>query len=342
MSSLSDRPALHKVKPSIGIRLAGTGMAVPDVVVTNADLAKKVDTSDEWITQRTGIHQRRIAPEGVTVRDLATAATAAAIKDAGIAPTDLDMLVLATTRPEMVCPSTAARVVAEVGACPAGAIDINAVCSGFVYALNLSTSLILSGAVRTVAVVGADVMSRMMDWKERSTCILFGDGAGAAILQASDDPNQGSLHLSMGSDGNQWRHLYCPRTPDQLPPDDSIFSGAYDTLQMNGREIYKFAVSTLQGEIDRALTACNLKPQDLSVIISHQSNMRILESAREKLGLPKEKVYINIDRFGNTSAASVAICLNELKQAGRVRPGDLVLFVALGGGLTWASNLWRV
>lgn len=329
-------------EPSIGIRLAGTGMAVPATVLTNDDLAKRVDTSDAWISQRTGIRERRILNDTATVRDLARDAAMQALENAGMVGADLDMLICATLRPEMVCPSTAARVVAEIGAVPAAAVDLNAACSGFVYALNFASSLIRTGAVRTVAVLGAEALSKLTDWQDRGTCVLFGDGAGAAILTASDDPTQGLLHQTMASDGSMWKELYCPREPHHVPADDKIFSGTFDTLQMNGREIYKFAVSTLQKTIEKVLADQGLRSGDLAMVIAHQSNARILESAREKLGLPEDKLYINIDRYGNTSAASIPICLHELNAAGRIKPGDLILFVGLGGGLTWASALWRV
>ncbi len=329
-------------EPSIGIRLAGTGMAVPATVLTNDDLAKRVDTSDAWISQRTGIRERRILNDTATVRDLARDAAIQALENAGMVGADLDMLICATLRPEMVCPSTAARVVAEIGAVPAAAVDLNAACSGFVYALNFASSLIRTGAVRTVAVLGAEALSKLTDWQDRGTCVLFGDGAGAAILTASDDPTQGLLHQTMASDGSMWKELYCPREPHHVPADDKIFSGTFDTLQMNGREIYKFAVSTLQKTIEKVLADQGLRSGDLAMVIAHQSNARILESAREKLGLPEDKLYINIDRYGNTSAASIPICLHELNAAGRIKPGDLILFVGLGGGLTWASALWRV
>jgi 3-oxoacyl-[acyl-carrier-protein] synthase-3 len=273
---------------------------------------------------------------------MAREATRQAMANAGITGSQLDMLICATLRAEMVCPSTAARVVAELGAVPAAAVDLNAACSGFVYALNFASSLIRTGAARTVAVVGAEALSKVTDWADRRTCVLFGDGSGAAILTASDDPRQGLLHQTMASDGSMWKELYCPRDAGQVPTDDKIFSGSFDTLQMNGREIYKFAVATLQKTIEKVLLDNDLRAQDLGMVIAHQSNARILESARERLGLAEDKLYINIDRYGNTSAASIPICLHELHTAGRVRPGDLVLFVGLGGGLTWASALWRV
>jgi len=324
-----------------GVRLAGTGMSVPGRVVTNADLAKTVDTNDQWITQRTGIKQRYIADEATTEGSLAKDALSQAIRQAGIEPGDLDMVICATMTPGMCCPSTAARLVSEIGAVPAGGVDISAACSGFVYGINMASSLIGSGHYQTVAVVGTEVLSRITDWKDRRTCVLFGDGAGAAIFTASDDPQQGCLHQTMASNGEKWRELYVPRHKDHVS-EGAAFSGTYHTLQMNGREVYKFAVTTLRRMIKRVLSDCGLELSDLAMVIPHQSNQRILESVRDKLGLPAEKLYINIDRYGNTSAASVPICLHELREQGRLHTGDLVLFAALGGGLTWASSLWRL
>jgi len=324
-----------------GVRIIGTGLSVPAVAVTNSDLAKRVETSDEWIVQRTGIRQRYIIEEGRTVLHLATDATRQAMTRAGITPNQIDLLLCATITPEMCCPSTAARIVSEIGAVPAGAMDLSAACSGFVYGMNLAAGLIQTGFYKTIAVIGAETLSRIVDWNDRRTCVLFGDGAGAAIVTASEDPDQGCLYQSMYSNGSQWQDLYCPRTPGDLPP-GAEFSGAYDTLQMNGREVYKFAVSTLQGCIEKALADTGLSVADLAMVIPHQSNARILESAREKLGLPADKLYINIDRYGNTSAASVPICLHELMEAGRLKKGDLVLLVGLGGGLTWGTSLWKL
>jgi len=325
-----------------GIRIAGTGLGLPDNVVTNDELAKTVDTSDEWISQRTGIRQRYVANNGTTMRSMAAMATKKALEQAGLRPSDLDMLLCATMTPEMCCPCTAAQIVADIGAVPAGASDISAACSGFVYGLNMASSLVATGHYRHIAVVGAEQMSRILDWKDRRTCVLFGDGAGAAIVSASDNEAQGCLYQSMSSDGTGGRSLYCPRDESQIPTDDEVFSGTFNTLQMNGREVYKFAVSTLQRTIEKSLDACDLKASDLAMVVAHQSNQRILESARERLGLSQDKLYINIDRFANTSAASVPICLHELLDAGRLKEGDLVLFVGLGGGLTWASSLWKL
>jgi 3-oxoacyl-[acyl-carrier-protein] synthase III len=338
--------------PEIGVRLVGTGLAVPDNVVTNDDLAKKMDTSDEWISQRTGIRQRHIADENTTVTSLSAQAIKDALANANLEPGDLDMLIVATLTPEMVTPSSAARVAAEIGAKSCGAVDISAACSGFVYGANMAASLIQTGFYKTVGVVGVEVLSKITDWEDRRTCVLFGDGAGAAVFTAANKNDEGvdaenlpgCLYQSMGSDGSRWHELYCPKTEADLPTDGkgAEFSGAFNTLQMNGREIYKFAVKTLQRSIKGALKATGLDVSDLAVIIPHQSNARIIESAREKLGLAPERMYINIDRYGNTSAASVPICLHELMEDGKLNKGDYVLFVALGGGLTWATSLWRL
>lgn len=332
-------------RPSIrlrGARIAGTGMAVPQRVVTNDELTKTIDTSNEWIIRRTGIRERRVAEEGTSLQDLAGEALQQAVARAGVDPGEIDLVMCATLTPDMCCPATAARLAAQIGATPAGAMDISAACSGFVYGMNLVVSQLETGRCRHAAVVGAELLSRITDWKDRRTCILFGDGAGAAIFSATDNTNQGCLHQAMRSDGSKWHLLYAPRTESHLPVDSNGFSGTFDTLQMNGREVYKFAVTTLQSTIDQALAACGLEPADLSMVIAHQSNQRILESVRERLGLPERKFYVNIERYGNTSAASVPICLHELTEQGRINPGDLVMFVGIGGGLTWASSLWRI
>lgn len=325
-----------------GVRLAGTGIAIPPRVVTNSDLAKVVDTDDAWIVQRTGIKQRNLVDENQGTKELAVEALRVALDRANLPASELDLVIVATMTPEMCCPSTAARVTAELGGNPAGAIDISAACAGFVYGLNFAYSSIKTGMYRNVAVVGAEALSQIVDWKDRRTCVLFGDGAGAVVLSACEDESKGCLFQKMGSNGNQWKDLFVPRKDEDLPPDDQAFSGAFNTLQMNGREVYKFAVTTLQNSIEEAVKAVGITPNDLTVVVPHQSNARILESVRDRVGLSEDKLYINIDRYGNTSAASVPICLHELSEAGRINDGDLVLFVGLGGGTTWSSSLWRV
>jgi 3-oxoacyl-[acyl-carrier-protein] synthase-3 len=336
-----DHPAGLPSDHILGVRLAGSGVSIPTKVLTNEDVAQRVDTSDEWIVQRTGIRERRVAADDQGIVDLAKEAVSQALADAGMEPKQLDLVILATLTPEMICPSSSARVVAELGAVPAGAVDISAACSGFVYGLNMGASLIRSGFYRNIAVVGAEVLTRMVDWKDRRTCILFGDGAGAVVLTASDDPRQGCLYQTLASNGTNWPVLYIPRNSGDVPP-HSEFSGAFNTLQMAGREVYKFAVPPLQKSIDDALATLNLKPADLAMVIVHQSNARMLESLRDRLGIPPENFYINIDRYGNTSAATIPICLHELRSAGKLKTGDLVLLVALGGGMTWGTSVWRL
>ena len=329
-------------KRSAGVAIAGSGISIPSQVLTNDDLAQRVDTSDEWITKRTGIRERRVIENSQMLEDLAADAAASAIAKAGILPDVVDMLIVATMTPEMNCPSTAARVVDRIGATPAGAVDVAAACSGFVYGLNMGAALIESGFYRHVVVVGAEVLSKAINWDDRRTCILFADGAAAVVLSACDDPERGCLHQTMSSDGSLWHELYVPRSDEHVPPQSDVYNGRLNTLQMNGREVYKFAVKKVEQTIEEAMQATGLKPDDLAMIIAHQSNRRILESARERLGLPPEKLYINIDRYGNTSAASVPICFYELVEAGRLKQGDLVLFSAMGGGMTWTSSLWRL
>ncbi len=329
-------------RAGVGVRLAGVGTALPTRTLTNEDLAGLVDTNDEWITQRTGIKTRYIAENGTTTRSLAVDSLRAAIDDAGMQPGELDMVLLATMTPEMSCPSTAARVVHEVGASPAGAMDLAAACSGFVYGLNHAAALIQTGHYKTVAVIGSETLSKITNYEDRRTCILFGDAAGAAILTADDDPARGCLAQTMRSEGSLWGELYVPRTPDDLPESHDGFTGRFNTLQMNGQEVFKFAVTTTQSIIDETLENAGVTPTDLAAVIPHQSNRRILELVKKRMDLPDGKLVINIDKYGNTSAASVPLCLNEKRRAGELSEGDLVLFVAIGGGMCWTTSLWRL
>ena len=335
-------PSAARTPRARGVAVVGTGVALPEKILSNQDLAEMVDTSDEWITQRTGIKTRRIVDGDTTVRDLARDALQAALQRAELPAGELDLVIVATITPEMVCPNTAARVVAELGATPAGAMDLSAACSGFVYSLNVAASLIETGMYRTVGVIGSETLSKITDYSDRRTCILFGDGAGAAVLQAVDDDSRGCLHQTMHSNGEFWGELYVPEHASHLPPVSDSFTGAFNTLQMNGREVYKFAVTTTQKMMAETLDAAGVKAEELALVVSHQSNKRILESARDRFGLPEDKLYINIDRFGNTSAASAPICLHEAYEQGKIHAGDLVLFCAIGGGMTWSTSLWRM
>ncbi|MEM8781326.1 MAG: beta-ketoacyl-ACP synthase III [Planctomycetota bacterium] len=337
-------------------RIAGTGVALPRRLVTNDDLAQRVDTNDTWITKRTGIKTRYYADEAQGVRDLAREAMLAALQDAGLNGSDIDLVILATITPEMACPSTAARVAAEVGANPAGAFDLAAACSGFVYGMNLAVSHLETGRARRVAVIGAETLSRHVNLDDRRTCILFGDAAGCAILESGDafrnpgEPDyRGCLFQTMRSAGDMWPALYMPRREEHLPEgvDASVttepgWNGRFDTLQMQGQDVFKFAVLQTCEMIQEALDTQGIEPDDLKLIIPHQSNQRIMATARDRFGLPEDKLYINIDRYGNTSAASVPLCLHECRRDGRFADGDLVLFLAIGGGMTWSTSLWRV
>lgn len=327
----------------IGVRMAGVGSAVPERRLTNADLEKMMETSDDWIVQRTGIHERRIvdtATQGTYT--LSRDALQKALADAKIDASELDLIIVATCTQEMTCPSTACRVAAALGAHRAGAFDLLAACSGFVYALNVADTMIRSGRYRTVGVVGCDALSTVVDYTERSVSILFGDGGGAAVLQADPDPGRGCLYQTLQADASNWEMLYMPRRMNEVPPEDVDNPIRLGCLRMNGREVYKFAVKKFGEVIEDALTKTGLTADQVSQFICHQSNERIIASAKEKFGLPDEKVHINIDHFGNTSAGSIGLVLDELWRAGRVKTGDHVVFVAFGGGLTWASSVWRV
>ncbi len=339
------------VNPPKGVRIAGTGMAVPPRKVHNDDLAKFVDTSDEWIRPRTGIVTRFLTEEGARTSDLAAEAVTAALADAGLAPSDLDLLILATMTQDMICPATACQVVAKIGAVPCGAMDLNMACTGFVGGLNLAYNCIATGFYKTVAVIGADRLSSIVDWKDRRTCILFGDAAGAAVITASDNPAQRCIFQSLHSDSSpgQGDALFVPRNAADLPghvdphnTEEAGWNGAYDKLQMNGQAVFKFAVNALRDSVTLAMERTGLTADDIAMIIPHQSNKRIMDAAWRKLGFGEDKYYVNIDRFGNTSAASVGLCLTELRQQKRIGEGDKVIFVAQGGGLTWGASLWQL
>jgi 3-oxoacyl-[acyl-carrier-protein] synthase-3 len=319
-------------------------------VLTNADLEKMMDTSDEWIVQRTGVRERRIVDpsKGEGTTSLSTEALTKALADARVDAKDLDLVIVASVTAEMTCPSVACRIAAAVGAGTAAAFDLVAACSGFVYGMNIAHDLIKAGAYNTIAVVGCDTLSQNMEYSDhgRSVCIIFGDAAGAAILKATDDSKLGIIAQSMHADGSGADELYFPRSPRDIPlpirergeADDIVMN----TLQMNGRSVFRFAVGTFPQLIQETLDKAGLTAEEVDQFICHQSNVRILEASRERFGLPPEKLYVNIDRIGNSSAGSVPLCLDELRRAGMVREGSRFMLVAFGGGLTWASSLWQL
>ncbi len=328
---------------AFGVRLAGFGSAVPDRVLTNHDLEKMLDTSDEWIVQRTGIRERRVveqACEGTFT--LGRDALQRALEDAGMPASQLDLIIFGTVTAEMTCPSNACRVAAALGAVPTPAFDLVAACSGFLYGLNVANSLIRSGHYQTIGVIGCDSMSTVVDFGERTVSILFGDAAGSVVATRDDDPDVGCLYQSMYADGTGWESLYMPRREQEIPDHDRENPIRIGCLRMHGREIFKFGITKLRELITAGLEGAGLCPSQISQFICHQSNQRLIEAAREKLGLPAEKFYVNIDRYGNSSAGSVGLCLDQLWKAGTIKRGDHVMLVAIGGGLTWASSVWRL
>ena len=327
--------------PDYGAIIAGTGSCLPEKRLTNDDLSRMVDTNDEWITQRTGIKERRIASENESTASLATVAARRALEAAGLEPKDLDLVICGTITPEMAFPSTACFVAAALGLNSTPAFDITAACSGFIYTLDTGAQFIKSGRHKNVLVIGAETLSRVTDYTDRGSCILFGDGAGAVVLQRSNETNRGLIYSSLHADGNGWEMLCCrPGSRTPVTPEMIASRGHY--MQIKGREVYKFAVQRFEELIEDAMRKCELTPETVSLIVPHQVNQRIIDSAMEKLGFPPEKAYVNIDKYGNTSAASIPIALDEAWRSGKIRKGDTLIFVAFGAGLTWANAVVRV
>ncbi|MGI4747249.1 MAG: beta-ketoacyl-ACP synthase III [Janthinobacterium lividum] len=314
--------------------LIGVGTYLPEQVVTNADLETRVDTSDAWIRERTGITQRHLAAPHETAAFMATEAARDALAYAGITADAVDAVLLATSTPDQAFPATAVRVQAALGMTRGFAFDLAAACSGFIYALSVADALIRTGQIRTVLVIGSEVYSRILDWTDRSTCVLFGDGAGAVVLQAGAVDGPGLLSTHLHSDGSTGDLLYVDGAVGR--PECSGF------LRMNGREIFRHAVSKLAGAVDEALAANGLSYADIDWLVPHQANKRIIDAMGKKLGLSPERVVVTVDRHANTSAASIPLAFAEAVRDGRIKPGDLVLLEALGGGLTWGSALLRM
>jgi 3-oxoacyl-[acyl-carrier-protein] synthase-3 len=326
---------------SFGAIIAGTGSCVPERRLTNDDLSKMVETSDEWITQRTGIRERRIAAAEDTTATLGCAAARRAIESAGIAASDLDLIIVATITPEMVFPSTACFIGASLGIPGVPAFDMSAACSGFIYALVTGANFIKAGMYRNVLVIGAETLSRIVNYKDRNSCILFGDGAGAVVLQRDGDVKRGLTYSSLPADGTGGEAMKCmPGSRHPICAD--LIEQEQQFIQLRGREVYKFAVHKFEELIDQAMRACELSKDDVKFVIPHQVNQRIIDSAMEKLGMPANKAFVNIDKYGNTSAASIPLALDEAWRTGKIVNGDVIIFVAFGGGLTWANAVVRV
>jgi len=318
-------------------RITGTGSYLPERVMTNHDLEALVDTSDEWITARTGIKERRIAGEDEATVDLAEAAARRAIEAAGREPGDIDLIIVATTTPDRVFPSTACLLQGRLGVAGPPAFDVQAVCTGFVYALATADSMLRTGAARCALVVGAETLSRILNWEDRTTCVLFGDGAGAVVLEADDTDQQGILSTHLHADGSQDALLTVPKGVatgwDADDPDSKI--------HMKGNEVFRVAVNTLGQVVEETLAANGLDHGEVDWLVPHQANTRIIQATAKKLGVSMDRVIVTVDRHGNTSAASVPLALDEGVRRNDVRPGDLVLLEAFGGGFTWGSVLLR-
>ena len=320
---------------------AGTGRGTPAKVMTNFDFAKiGIDTTDEWITERTGIKQRYIAQAGESTTSLGAAAARQAMQRAGIHPGEIDAIVLSTATPDRLLPATAVDLQAELGATRAAAFDIGAACAGFIYAATVAEGMIATGVADTVLIVGAEKMSSIVDWQDRSTCVLFGDGAGAAVLRRAKH-HKGILSAYMRSDGTLANLLYRPAGGACMPLSDEVLKDRSHYVKMAGREVFKHAVRSMADACDRALDGAKLTGKDIDLLIPHQANMRIIEATAKHASVSMEKVYVNVERYGNTSSASVPIALDEALECGRIKEGMNVLLVAFGAGFTWASMVVR-
>lgn len=324
------------------VEIAGTGAYLPERVVGNDEIAGQVDTSDEWIVQRTGIRERRWAAPGEGTLILAKRASEAALADAGLTPQDVDLIIVATVTPEHPLPATACLLQAALGCRWIPAFDLAAACSGYVWAFANAAQYIVTGLARNVLVVGAECLSTITDKLDRGTCILFGDAAGAAVLRPAENGARNILAVRMGADGDRGRLIYIPAGGSKDPASHRTVDERLHYMHMQGREVYKFAVTQMQAVIEETCADAGVAKTDLALVIPHQSNLRIIESACQRAGVPMDKVIVNIDRYGNTSSASVAVGLHEARAEGRCKPGDLVMLLAFGAGLTWGSVLLRV
>ncbi len=316
--------------------IAGVGSYVPDKILTNADLEKMVETTDEWITSRTGIKERRIAAANEFTSDLATKAAERAMKMAGVTAEQIDLIIVATLTPDMPCPSTACFVQHKIGAARAAAFDIGAACSGFIYALEVGQQFILSRTYETVLVIGAEKLSSIVNWTDRNTCVLFGDGAGAAILQHREN-SHGLLTAVMGADGNKADLLSVPGGGSKCPATPESVSAGMHYLRMDGKETFKNAVNAMVSAANEAMRRCDIDITKIKCVIPHQANQRIIDAVGDRLKTTPEQLFVNLHKYGNTSAASVAIALDEAVNSGKISRGDLILLVVFGAGLTWGA-----
>ncbi|MGI8436459.1 MAG: beta-ketoacyl-ACP synthase III [Chthoniobacterales bacterium] len=333
------RSSPRSAKTGRAVSIVGTGSYVPERIMTNEDLSKMVDTNDEWITSRTGIKERRIAAKDEHTSDMAARAALAAMKQAHVKPEEIDLILVATASPDMIFPATACFVQTKIGAKNAACLDVSAACAGFLVAVEIAQQFITSHTYDTVLVIGAEKLSSITNWTDRNTCVLFGDGAGAAILRHRSESAHGVISTHIGSNGEYTDILYMPGGGCRTPITAENAHQHLQTIHMSGKDVYKQAVISMLDASHKALEKAGLQIEDIACIIPHQANVRIIEAIAERLKLPLDKFFINLDRYGNTSAAAVAIALDEANRSGRLKKGDYILMVVFGGGLTWASSV---
>ncbi|NIP29677.1 MAG: beta-ketoacyl-ACP synthase III [Candidatus Dadabacteria bacterium] len=322
------------------VKIIGTGSAAPEKILSNTDLEEMMDTSDEWITSRTGIKERRIADKNIASSDLAYHASVKALESANIDASELDGIIVGTITPDFLFPSTACILQSKLNAPNILAFDLSAGCSGFLYALHVGYGMISGGSAKKLLIVGAEVLSRVVDYEDRSTCILFGDGAGAVVISDSDEP--GILSSIMNSDGKDWKLLYQPGGGSRIPATEESIKNKEHFLKMEGKDVFKVAVKSMETATVNVVKDANLNPSDIDLLIPHQANYRIIEAIRKRLDMPEEKVFCNLDKYGNTSSASVPIALDEAINTGRAKKGDTVLFAAFGAGFTWGASIVKL
>ncbi|OQX51667.1 MAG: 3-oxoacyl-ACP synthase [Candidatus Aminicenantes bacterium 4484_214] len=322
------------------IKIVGTGFYVPDKILTNQDLEKMVDTSDEWIVTRTGIRERHIASEEQATSDLAAEAARRALQDAGLTAEEVDLILVATSTPDTIFPSTACRVQHSLGADHVPAFDLSAGCTGFLYGMIVAEGLILNGPARRVLLIGAELLTKITNWEDRSTCVLFGDGAGAVILEESQD-DSGMLSAYWRADGSLGELLILPGGGTRIPASHDSVDQKLHYIQMKGNEVFKHAVKRMGEAAVEALKIAGLKKKDVDFLVPHQANIRIIDATGQRLKLPPERVYTNIQRYGNISVASIPVAIHELKESGQLKKGDILVFVAFGAGFTWAAVVYR-
>ncbi len=332
---------MSEMIPSIQVCIAGTGSYLPEKILTNAELAERVETSDEWIVTRTGIRERRIAADDEFTSHMATKAAQRALEQAGLAAEDIELIIVATITPDTLTPATACYVQKNLGAFRAVAFDISAACSGFLYAMKISKRLIADGAFKNALIIGAEKLSAVTNWDDRATCVLFGDGAGAAVLRAAA-PEEGSvLATEMGTDGNLTHLLYIPGGGSACPITASNAGDHLFALTMMGKEVFKHAVNRMKEAAEKVIERAGLKAEDIACVIPHQANLRIIDAIADRLAVPSERIFVNLDKYGNTSAAAVAIALDEAHRGGAFKRGDHIVLVVFGAGLTWAAAAIR-